>query len=100
MPHRQPTSPRIGFRAGLRGWAGPLAVLAVMAAATVRYAQAAGQNSPAGLPPNYNVIFENGAVEVIHVHYGPHEKVPMHDHSANPMPQMLRIVLPGAKPRG
>ncbi len=36
------------------------------------------------LPPNYQTIFENSDVLVMHVHYGAHEFVPMHDHSAYP----------------
>jgi len=34
------------------------------------------------LPPNYQTVFENSDVLVMHVHYGAHEFVPMHDHSA------------------
>jgi hypothetical protein len=36
------------------------------------------------LPPNYKTTFENSDVIVMHVHYGAHEFVPMHDHSAYP----------------
>lgn len=36
------------------------------------------------LPPNYRTIFENAQVAVIHVHYGPHEKIPVHEHSTDP----------------
>jgi len=36
------------------------------------------------LPPNYKTTFENPDVIVMHVHYGAHEFVPMHDHSAYP----------------
>ena len=36
------------------------------------------------LPPNYKTTFENPDIIVMHVHYGPHEFVPMHDHSAYP----------------
>jgi quercetin dioxygenase-like cupin family protein len=32
------------------------------------------------LPSNYKSIFENSDVLVMHVHYGAHEFVPMHDH--------------------
>ncbi len=31
---------------------------------------------------NYRLVFENARVAVIRVHYGPHEKVPVHDHPA------------------
>jgi len=36
------------------------------------------------LPPNYKTTFENPDIIVMHVHYAPHEFVPMHDHSAYP----------------
>ena len=36
------------------------------------------------LPSNYQTIFENSDVLVMRVHYGAHEFVPMHDHSAYP----------------
>jgi hypothetical protein len=36
--------------------------------------------TPQQLPPNYKTIFENSDVLVMHVHYGAHEFVPMHDH--------------------
>ena len=38
--------------------------------------------SAAPLPPNYKTIFENPDLLVMHVHYGAHEFVPMHDHPA------------------
>ncbi|NYF89145.1 hypothetical protein RBB79_06310 [Tunturiibacter empetritectus] len=34
------------------------------------------------LPPNYQTILTNQTFNVIRVHYGPHEKVPVHDHPA------------------
>lgn len=40
----------------------------------------AAQTAP--LPPNYKTIFENSDILVMHVHYGAHEFVPMHDHPA------------------
>lgn len=36
------------------------------------------------LPSNYKTTFENADVLVMRVHYGPHEFVPMHDHTAYP----------------
>jgi quercetin dioxygenase-like cupin family protein len=36
------------------------------------------------LPHNYQTILDNSDVLVMRVHYGPHEFVPMHDHSAYP----------------
>jgi mannose-6-phosphate isomerase-like protein (cupin superfamily) len=32
------------------------------------------------LPANYTTILENQTFRIIRVHYGPHEKVPVHDH--------------------
>jgi hypothetical protein len=34
------------------------------------------------LPNNYRNIFDNGDVAVIRAHYGAHEKIPVHDHTA------------------
>lgn len=36
------------------------------------------------LPPNYTTILENQTFRIIRVHYGPHEKVPTHDHPDTP----------------
>jgi hypothetical protein len=41
------------------------------------------QKNPS-LPPNYTTILTNDTFKVIRVHYGPHEKVPVHDHPAIP----------------
>lgn len=41
---------------------------------------AGGQDALKTLPGNYHVVFENDRVRVIRAHYGPHEKVPVHDH--------------------
>ena len=35
-------------------------------------------------PKNYRLILDNDLVSVIRVHYGPHEKVGVHDHSSYP----------------
>ncbi|MBB5316327.1 hypothetical protein [Tunturibacter empetritectus] len=40
------------------------------------------QSSSSSLPPNYQTILTNDTFNVIRVHYGPHEKVPVHDHPA------------------
>jgi hypothetical protein len=40
--------------------------------------------SPQPLPRNYKTILNNKDLLVMRVHYGPHEVVPMHDHSAYP----------------
>jgi hypothetical protein len=34
-------------------------------------------------PKNYKLEFENDQVRVIRVHIGPHQSVPMHDHTVN-----------------
>ncbi len=44
----------------------------------------AAQDAVKAYPKNYQLVFENSAVSVIRVHYGPHEKVGVHDHSAYP----------------
>jgi hypothetical protein len=36
------------------------------------------------LPPNYTTILTNRSFRVIRVHYGPHEKVPVHNHPDTP----------------
>lgn len=35
------------------------------------------------LPNNYKLTFDNADVAVIRAHYGPHEKLPVHDHSSD-----------------
>lgn len=45
---------------------------------------ARGQDPVAAYPKNYSVVLDNPAVSVIRVHYGPHEKLGVHDHSKNP----------------
>jgi hypothetical protein len=52
--------------------------------ATLSSVTLSAQTSPAPLPPNYKTTFENPDILVMHVHYGAHEFVPMHDHSAYP----------------
>ncbi len=36
------------------------------------------------LPHNYSVAFDNEFVRVVRVHYGPHERLPVHDHPKTP----------------
>jgi hypothetical protein len=43
-----------------------------------------GQTSLTKLPPNYKTTLDNTDVIVMKVHYGAHEFVPMHDHTAYP----------------
>jgi quercetin dioxygenase-like cupin family protein len=57
-------------------WCGVFALAA--AAVSGAYAQ-----DPLKLPgKNYTVAFENSEVAVIRAHYGPHEKIPVHDHTS------------------
>jgi hypothetical protein len=44
----------------------------------------AAQQNPSPLPPNYTTVLTNDTFKVIRAHYGPHEKVPAHDHPAIP----------------
>lgn len=44
----------------------------------------AGQDPLQVLPRNYSLAFENEYVRVLRVYYGPHEKLPVHDHSKTP----------------
>ncbi|MEI9977708.1 MAG: hypothetical protein WDN23_01685 [Edaphobacter sp.] len=52
-----------------------LSVAAVTTAATA-------QDPVVAFPKNYSIALDNSAVTVIRVHYGPHEHVGVHDHSA------------------
>jgi hypothetical protein len=45
---------------------------------------AAAQDPTKTLPHNYWITFENPVVQVIHVRYEAHQKLPVHDHSENP----------------
>jgi quercetin dioxygenase-like cupin family protein len=56
----------------------------VFALAAVSLAHGAGYaQDPLKLPgKNYTVAFENSDVAVIRAHYGPHEKIPVHDHTS------------------
>ncbi len=42
------------------------------------------QQSSSTLPPNYKTILENTSFKIIRVHYGPHEKISVHDHPDTP----------------
>jgi hypothetical protein len=42
------------------------------------------QDPVKAFPKNYSLVLDNKAVAVIRVHYGPHEKVGVHDHSNYP----------------
>ena len=44
----------------------------------------AAQNPLETLPQNYRLTFENEQVRVLRVNYGPHQKLPVHEHSRTP----------------
>jgi quercetin dioxygenase-like cupin family protein len=51
------------------------------AAVIVCLASAASAQDPTKVEPrHYRLLFENDRVQVVSVHYGPHEKSEMHDH--------------------
>ncbi|HZQ41839.1 MAG TPA: cupin domain-containing protein [Acidobacteriaceae bacterium] len=45
---------------------------------------AVAQDPTITLPKNYRKVLDNPDVVVLRVHYGPHEQVPVHDHSDHP----------------
>lgn len=45
---------------------------------------AIAQDPVAAFPRNYSLALENDVVSVIRVHYGPHERIEVHDHSKFP----------------
>jgi hypothetical protein len=57
-------------------------MLAVSAVVTV--AHAAAQDGAVSLQHNYRTLLNNEQMEVVGVHYGPHEALPVHDHSHYP----------------
>jgi hypothetical protein len=46
--------------------------------------KAFAQDPIAAFPKNYSLAFDNDIVSVIRVHYGPHERIGVHDHSKFP----------------
>jgi len=56
---------------------------------------ARAQNPVTTFPKNYSLTFSNSAVAVIRVHYGPHEKIGLHDHSKTPT---VYVYLSGSGP--
>jgi hypothetical protein len=42
------------------------------------------QRNSTPLPPNYKTVLENSTFKIIRVHYGPHEKIPVHNHPDTP----------------
>jgi len=61
--------------------------LALMISATIFYfaVAASAQDPLTTLPKTYNLQFENDWVKIVRAHYGPHEKIPAHDHSRLPV---------------
>jgi hypothetical protein len=57
-------------------------MLAVFAVMTV--AHTAAQDGAVSLQHNYRTLLDNEQMQVVHVHYGPHEELPVHDHSHHP----------------
>ena len=56
-----------------------------MALAIGSWSVAAHAQDPlTAFPKNYSLVLDNGTVEVIRAHYGPHEKIGVHDHSSFP----------------
>jgi hypothetical protein len=58
------------------------AMLAFLIAASMSPIAIHTQDPLKTLPNNYRSVFDNPAVTVIRAHYGPHEKIPVHDHAA------------------
>jgi quercetin dioxygenase-like cupin family protein len=56
----------------------------VMAVVVCWSAICVAQQKTDALPDNYKTVLTKSFVKVIRVHYGPHEKVPVHDHPATP----------------
>jgi len=63
-----------------------ISTLAILFFGALFTTNALAQTKPAQspLPKNYKTILNNHDLLVMRVHYGPHEFVPMHDHSAYP----------------
>src|SRR5579862_6541071 len=64
------------FRGGRMG----LKLFWVGAVVCVASAMAMGQDPTKAEPRHYHLDFENDKVQVVSVHYGPHEKSGMHEH--------------------
>jgi quercetin dioxygenase-like cupin family protein len=58
------------------------AVRAIVAAGVFLAASLAGAQDPlVTLPQAYKLVLENDWVKVVRVHYAPHQKLPLHDHT-------------------
>jgi len=67
----------MGYPRMIFAWLLPLALVSGIS-------KARGQDPMTSFPKNYSVVFENAQIQVIHVHYGAHEKIGVHDHSRSP----------------
>jgi hypothetical protein len=64
-------------------WMNAFRMLAALLLAGGLWPLAAGAQDPlATLPNNYRSVLDNSDVAVIRAHYGAHEKIPVHDHTA------------------
>jgi quercetin dioxygenase-like cupin family protein len=54
--------------------------LCIAAMVCLMVSLASGQDPTKVEPKHYKLLFENERVQVVSVHYGPHEKSQMHDH--------------------
>lgn len=62
----------------------PLITFAIVACAMTVVAHANAQDGTTALPQNYKVVLDNNEMQVVHVHYEPHEALAVHDHSLYP----------------
>jgi hypothetical protein len=71
-------------------------LLVLALAVEVSACPAIAQDPIVAFPKNYSLILDNDVVSVIHVHYGPHEHIEVHDHSKSGTPaHLLKISLNG-----
>ena len=78
------------------------ALAAGIAAFAATAAAAASSPDPVKVDPkHYKVVFENSAVRVLHIHYGPHETSVMHTHPDGVVTYLsdghMKFQLPGGK---
>jgi hypothetical protein len=60
----------------------PSCTLAILAMTAMSHA--AAQDGAVSLQHNYRILLDNEQMQVVRVHYGPHEALPVHDHSHYP----------------
>ena len=59
-------------------------ILATVFVAGLSIAAAHAQDPVTAFPGSYSLALDNSILAVVRVHYGPHEKIGVHDHSKNP----------------